>query len=206
MPTTGGQVDSSMNRDIIARVPSSLKDLAYDMWPVYPFFWRFSLRRLADFPFFTYKCEDDLLDNVAAVLNGDRDLCRWLDHMAGHPAGHFASVAARKRNSLARRGLRYAQRLLASSVMRCDTGVRGGISALHRDRVHLPAVFPSEMLPLPASAHVIRISASVRSPTYIVRPSDDTLIIPVDVQPRVVVSASACREINSASAELLRHA
>ncbi len=114
--------------------PSSLLEqdsiVPYLLYRLSPSFWRFSLRQLDAFPFYRYLSEDELIKSVRTTLRHDPPLAYWLDNLAHRPLGHFLRVANRADNSESRRALTQAGRLLISSVIRNDTGVRGGIAGI----------------------------------------------------------------------------
>jgi len=91
-------------------------------------FWRFSLRRLGEFPFYEWTDEEELCERTRNALRKDARIGLWLDRMAGRAPGHFAGLAEAPSSASVRRGIAYASDVLMSSVIRHDTGVRGGIA------------------------------------------------------------------------------
>ena len=108
----------------------STKHKVYQFYIMNPGFWRFSLRPHEQFNPLGCCDFEALNDYVREKLKTNNDLCKWLDIYISRPNGYHLKLIRSKNNSSTRRSIYYTTKLLLSSTIRNDTGVRGGISGV----------------------------------------------------------------------------
>lgn len=174
-----------------------------------PLFWRYSLRPLQSFEFYRCKTQAELLQLVRDGLKKNSALARWLDTLARRPQGHFSNLAERRDRSNAKRSLTYAAALLISSVIRNDTGVRGGLSCVSSS----PEIGPDgretrfSAPPIPAEIRVINVDDREAYELFsVLRKTHSELLIPVDSRPRISLSEKELQSIDAMCIELFSHA
>ena len=91
-------------------------------------FWRYCLRPLHSYPFFKCSNEGELRELTRQTLSNNVELSQWVDKLLDRSKGYHAELIIQKENSTVNRQLYYASKILISTVLKNDTGLRGGIT------------------------------------------------------------------------------
>jgi len=182
--------------------------LNLNLYRLDPTFWRFSLRRFIDFPFLKFTSQQQLNDFVRSTLKESAEISYWLDRLAHRPKGYYYELACRADTSDTKRALSYASKLLISTVIRNDTGVRGGISTVLYKEEFPNCTAKTNILrsSLPQNVQIFDVINREFSSIIDIRKSTSHFIIPIDKRLRFSVSSSDWQYIDKICFLLFKYA
>jgi len=93
-------------------------------------FWRHCMRPLDSYPFFKCGDEIELKALTRQTLNDNTALSLWFDKLLNRPNGYYSELITKKEDSAVNKHLYYVSQILISTVLKNDTGLRGGISPI----------------------------------------------------------------------------
>jgi len=91
-------------------------------------FWRHCIRPLNSYPFFKCNDENELKVLTRQILNDNTALSLWIDKLLSRPNGYYSKLIKKKEDSAVKKQFNYLSQILISTVIKNDTGLRGGIS------------------------------------------------------------------------------
>jgi hypothetical protein len=167
--------------------------------------WRHSLRQLRDFPFNKYSNVDDVRELTRKSLKNE-DVARWMDILLNRDDGYHNTLSSKSTTSNISRQLDYVSKILISTVIKNDIGLRGGISPIFNCSINNSLYNSTKSIELPSDVHFINTSMDKFSSWSLIklRKNRDDYVIPYSTDTSIIVTNDKLIEqIRCASHEII---
>jgi hypothetical protein len=145
-------------------------------------FWRYSLNKIANYPFYKYSNRLDIYDLTLQCLK-EEETSIWLDTLLKRNKGYHENIKERNNTSKLRRKLDYISQILISTVIKNDIGVHGAISPIFTNCISQNECFNSVFY-VPSNVKFIHLSNEYKFQNLIKeRKSVNEYLIPYSTDP-----------------------
>jgi hypothetical protein len=168
------------------------------------FFWRYCLRKLDEYPFFRCDNNDSVREMTRDALK-DLKLALWLDKLLNRQEGYHFTLLKKQHNSKVIRQIDYLSKILISTVIKNDIGIRGAIAPVFNN--FSPACnCPIEKIALPESIKFVELQRNNYDAYSLIslRNAPDDYIIPFTSDSnRIILSKKMADQINATSTDII---